>query len=285
MYSSLLFLIVQTVILWLLPQESLGKENPDKKIKFTYSADISNGLWYNGHVQVREKAFEGTYLRLKNDLGMHSWISIGGTASVNFYKKNIFEFTYSRHYFEGSQKLSNSTWFNGALYVTNSTADIHRTIYRDFEWIWKTRIFNTSQSDIFLRTSFHYERLQFHVDAQVDETSPLSETYEGFWRQQLPLPSLGIALDHEINQQWSLSAELFSSYLPTIKTWMQEGGHMYLAQSNADARLNISYHYKSLSILTGIWYKHYHIKEESREDENEFILNGIGNKFSVMLSF
>jgi len=262
-----------------------AQKTSDNKVIVTLSADLNYALLYDGHVQVREKSFEGSYLKLKENLGMDSWISVGGTIGMNFSKKNIFEFVYTRHYFEGTGNLSNPTWFNGALYAANSKADIHKTVYRGFEWIWKARIYNTPKTDFYFRTSIHYERLKFYVDAPVDENSPMSEIYEGFSRQQLPLPSFGIALNHEITQRWSLTAEVFASYLPTIRTWMQEGGTMYLAQSNVDARLNLLYHFRSLSICAGIWFKHYRVKEESREDENVFLLNGIGDKISVLMDF
>ena len=66
---------------------------------------------------------------------------------------------------------------------------------------------------------------------------------------------------------------------------MQEGGNMNLAQSNTDAKLNILYHFRFLSVSAGVWFKHYRIKEESLEDENEFLLNGIGDHVSLIVNF
>jgi len=268
-----------------IPFLSFGQNESGKKIIWSVSADFSHSFFYDGHVRVRENSFEGTYLKLKQDLGMYSWISLGGTISLNLRDKNIFEFTYTRHYFDGTHMLSNPTWYNGSLYAANSEGDIHSTIYRGFEWIWKARIRHTGNTNYYLRTSIHYERLKFYVDAPVKEDSPTSETYEAFWRQQLPQPSVGMALNHKLTSHWSLCVEMYASYLPKIKTWMQEGGNIYLAQTNMDIRVSALYTYKFLSISAGTWFKHYRIKEESREDENEFLLNGIGDKLSLTINF
>ena len=101
-----------------IPLLGFGQKKEVEKIKFSISTDFNHGLFYNGHVQVRERSFEGTYLKLKQDLGMRSWISSGGTISVNIREKNIFEFNYTRHYFEGTDILPNPTWYNGTLFVT-----------------------------------------------------------------------------------------------------------------------------------------------------------------------
>ena len=178
---------------------------------------------------------------------MSSWISPTITFGINLSNKNIFELTYIRHYFKGSEVIQDRTWYNGTLYAPSSRANIQRTIYMGFEGVWKARIFHSSKTNIFLRTAIDYERLKFYVDAPVDEQSPKSETYEVFSKQQLPLPTIGLYANHKLSLLWSIHAEAFGTYLPITETWMNEGGTMQVGQANTDMKVYLKYQRKMLS--------------------------------------
>lgn len=255
---------------------SLAQGGTEKQTRIYFQTGYDQGLSYKGHVQVREGDYEGTYLGLKEDLGMSSWLSPKITAGINFSDKNIFEFTYTRHFFKGSEFIPNPTWYNGTLYAPSSKASIDRTIYRGFELVWKARIVDGAKTDLYSRVAVIYEPLKFYVDAPVAEESPKHETYETFWLQQLPLPTIGLYANHKISEKWSVNTEVSGGYLPSSGTWMNEGGDVHVEQSNVDARLNVVYKWKLLSLSTGMWYKHTGITEVSVEDKNEFLLNGFG---------
>jgi hypothetical protein len=250
-----------------------------------FQIGYNQGLFYDGHVQVRELANEGTYLKLKKNLGMSSWISPTMMFGMNFSNKNIFEFTYTQHFFKGKEYIPDNTWYNGTLYAPSSKANIKNTAYTGYELAWKVRTFHFSKTDIYTRIAIDYEHLQFYVDAPVDTLSPKSETFEGFWRQQLPLPTIGAFVNHHLSAQWSVNAEAFATYLPVVETWMKEGGAMHVGQSNIDVNLHVLYQGKNFSFSPGIWYKHYRIKEESIEDENEFQINGFGYRLAMAVCF
>ena len=263
----------------------LAQKESEKNLKMYFQIGYNQGIFYNGHVQVRELEYEGTYLKLKENLGMSSWISPTMTLGMNFSRKNIFEFTYTRHFFKGREFIPERTWYNGTLYAPSSKATIKNTIYRRFELAWKARIFHSHKTEIYTRTAIDYELLKFYVDAPIDKESPKAETYEGFWRQQLPLPTIGVYVTHHLSSQWSINGEAFATYLPIVETWMKERGNMHVGQSNIDVNLHLSYQGKYLSISPGIWFKHYEIKEESREDENAFLINGFGYSLAAALRF
>jgi len=264
---------------------NLAKGQPDNHPKIYLQIGYNQGLSYGGNIEVRESVYDGTFLRLKENLGMSSWLSPKMTMGINYSDKNIFEFTYTRHFFNGSEYIPNPTWYNGTLSAPSSKASIDRTIYRGFELAWKARILHAAKTDLYSRLAVNYERLKFYVDAPIAEQSPFRETYEAFWRQQLPLPSIGMYANHQISERWSMNAEAYGTYLPYTKTWMKEGGTMHLQQSNFDANLHLVYKWNMVAVSPGIWYKHFKLKEESKEDENEFLLNGFGYNLALSVYY
>ena len=275
--ATLVFIFQQNI--------SFAQVHPDKSPTLYLQVGYNQGLFYDGNIEVRESIYDGTFLRLKENLGMSSWLSPRMTLGINYSDKNIFEFTYTRHFFHGSEFIPNPTWFNGTLSAPSSKASIDKTIYRGFELAWKARILHAAKTDIYSRLAINYERLKFYVDAPIAEQSPFRETYEAFWRQQLPLPTIGVYANHRFSDRWSMNAEAYATYLPYTKTWMKEGGTMHLQQSNLDADLHLVYNWKMISVSPGIWYKYFKIKEESKEDENEFLLSGFGYNLSLTVNY
>jgi hypothetical protein len=278
--------IILIVVTFILQEETVGAQaKPEKFPQVYFQMGYNQGISYDGHVQVREDKHEGTFLKLKENLGMSSWISPTMTLGLNFESKNIFESTYTRHFFKGSEYIPNPTWYNGTLYAPFSKATIDRTIYRGFELVWKTRIFHSANTNFYSRVAVDYERLKFYVDGPVDKESPKSETFEIFWRQQIPLPTLGVYAEHKISKHWLVNTEAYATFLPLTDTWMKEGGTVHLQQTNFDAKLNLAYKIKFMSVSPGIWYKHFWIKEESSEDENRFLLNGFGYRLTLAVNY
>lgn len=266
----------------------LGNAQSDiKSKKLNYSAAIfsCNSLLNNGHVQVRERSYSGSYLNLNNDLGLKTWMRPGFSIRLDIKKKNQFSFTYCESIFKGGKYLKTETWYNGTLLVADSKADITNSIFRSFEWVWMARVYSKGNHNLFIRTGVLYERLKFYVDAEIDENSPIKETFEKFWKQQQPLPTFGVADIYHINDQLALKGEISFTYLPKVKTWMNEGGIISLKQSNLDVHCVLFYQYKKLFVESGCWFKHLKLLEESNEDSNDFLINGWGYKISVGCSF
>ena len=142
-----------------------------------------------------------------------------------------------------------------------------------------------ANTGIYARAAIDYERLKFYVDAPVDKQSPKVETYEAFWLQQLPLPTIGLYANHRISDHWSVNTEAYGTYFPVTETWMKEGGSVHLQQTNFDAKMNVVYSLKFLSVTPGIWFRHFRLKEKSLEDENEFLLNGVGYSMALSVHF
>lgn len=259
--------------------------NEDKKLKFSISVFSCNSLFESGYVQVREHSFSGSHLNLNNDLGLKHWLRPGFNLSATIKKKNKFSFTYTESLFSGSKYLKNYTWYNGTLLVANSKADIKNSLYRSYDFVWLARINHKENYDLFLRAGVLYERLKFYVDATIADNSPIRETFEKFWKQQQPLPSVGVAAVYRLTNKLLLNGDVSFIYLPKVKTWMNEGGTISLKQSNADANIALNYNFKTTEFESGIWFKHFKLLEESDEDTNNFLLNSFGYKISISYSF
>ncbi len=269
-------------VLLTLSIKGIGQTDDKKKVDIRLSANFFHGLIYDGRIQVREHGYEGTPFGLRKNLGMDKWIFGGGSLALDLREKNIVEFAYSNHFFEGTKQLPDTAWYNGTHYQENAKADISNTIFKSYEWVWKARIFKTERINLYLRTAILYEKLKFYIDAPVDTSSPIVETFEKFWKQQQPLPTIGLAAHYKLSSRLQLRTEIAATYLPKIKTWMNEGGTIYLSQSNFDGQLGFEYRYKFLAAGAGVWFKHFKLIEESTEDHNRFLINGCGYKVNLV---
>lgn len=274
--AAVFFFIISN---WNLGNAQTTSEN--KNLKYIFSVFSCNSFIEDGHIQVREKSFLGSHLNLNNDLGLKNWIRPGLNISVDVKNKNQFSFNYSESIFRGSMYLKDETWYNGTLLVAKSKADIKNTIFRSFECVWMARVCQKRNHNLFIRTAILYERLKFYVDAEIAQNSPIKETFEKFWKQQQPLPTFGVAEIYHFTNNLSLKGDMSFTYLPKVKTWMNEGGVISLKQSNLDAKCVLFYHNKNLCFESGFWFKHLKLLEESNEDTNDFLINGWGYKISV----
>src|SRR5207244_2182700 len=64
---------------------------------------------------------------------------------------------------------------------------------------------------------------------------------EDFYRQELPVPILGLRWDYPLRQRLLLRASLAGGALPRVDSLRKEGGTMYLQQSHADAGVGLAY--------------------------------------------
>jgi len=281
LFEILVFLFI--ISSWSLANGQTSIE--DKNLSFTISAFSCNSFSERGYIQVREFSFLGTPLDLNKDLGIKSWGRPGICINADIKKKNLFLFSYCESVFKGSKYLKKETWYNGTLLVANSKADIKNTTFKSFEWVWMARVHKKGNHNLYIRTAVLYERLKFYVDAEIAEDSPIKETFEKFWKQQQPLPTFGLAEIYHLNDKLSLEGDISFTYLPKVKTWMNEGGVISLKQSNLDAKCILSYTCKNLCIESGFWFKHLKLLEESKEDTNDFLINSAGFKVGIGYCF
>jgi hypothetical protein len=253
--------------------------------RFQLSLSYWQGLTYGGQVQVREFENAGTKFDLKKDLGMRSWIVPQGQLSYQLNKRHRLDMGFTLHSLSGSKTLPEDAWYNGTHLQANTKASIDKSRYYRIELGWQYILLQTNQTTIGIRPAMVYDHINFWVDAPVYANTPRNEKYEKFYRQQLPLPNLGFFANQHISKTTALGASISGTYLPRMRTWMQEGGSMYIEQQNLDAKLFISHRLRNTSLTAGYQFRYFSLLEESGEDTNSILLYGSGLTIGIAHSF
>jgi len=107
---------------------------------------------------------------------------------------------------------------------------------------------------------------------------------EDFYRQELPVPILGLRWDYPLGQRLLLQASLAGGALPRVDSLRKEGGTIYLQQSHADAGAGLAY-LLGRNAQVELWYHftYFFQYEASHEDKNlfELIDDGVQARFTL----
>ena len=96
---------------------------------------------------------------------------------------------------------------------------------------------------------------------------------EDFFRQELPVPILGLRWEHPFGGHWLLRAGVSGGGLPKVDSLRQEGGTVYLRQSHADVSLGLAYIFgRHAELEAGYHFTYFFQHEQSHEDTNLFEL-------------
>jgi hypothetical protein len=107
---------------------------------------------------------------------------------------------------------------------------------------------------------------------------------EDFYRQELPVPVLGLRWVYPFAERWTLRASLSGGFLPRVDSLRTEGGTVYVEQRHADLGLGVVYRLSQMAHIEGGYHFTYFFQEEkSHEDKNLFELfdNGLYARFQV----
>ena len=107
---------------------------------------------------------------------------------------------------------------------------------------------------------------------------------EDFYRQELPVPILGLRRDYPLGQRLLLQASLAGGGLPRVDSLRKEGGTMYLQQSHADAGVGLAHLLgRNAKVELGYHFTYFFQYEISHEDKNlfELIDNGLQARFTL----
>jgi hypothetical protein len=240
------------------------------KHAFTFDlqyADVS------GYVQVREFALDGTRLAL-DDLGIdHALVAalgyeqrLSGVSSLRFRLRWFEE--------SGQGSFPEEIDFNGGIYQAGATLTSTAQL-ADFVFHWQRDLLRFGDGGRFqglVGANFTY--LNFTIDGpQVSS----SDTSEAFYRQALPLPSLGLRVDYPIHDKGTFYAEIFGFAVNNWNSLRKEGGTVSLSQDNAEANIGVRYRLgQRWQLDGGLRYDYLKIDEESNEDGNVFLQRSWG---------
>lgn len=267
----------------LAPAQTFQKNNSQQK--FHISLFHWQGLTFGGQVHVREFEDMGTKFNLLKDLGMISWAASQGQLGYQLTKRHRFDIGYTRHSFDGSQLLPRDAWYNGTHLQANTWASIRKSRYYRLELGWQYTLLQINGTTFSIRPAIVYDHINFWVDAPVYQDTPRNETYEKFYKQQLPLPNLGFLWEQQVGMTTFLGVSMSGTYLPRLRTWMQEGGSMHIEQQNLDAKLFIIRRFDNTSLTASYHVRYFSLLEESKEDTNFLRFYGSGLTFGLSQAF
>jgi len=107
---------------------------------------------------------------------------------------------------------------------------------------------------------------------------------EDFYRQELPVPILGLRWEHPLGQRLLMRASVAGGGLPRVDSLRREGSTVYLRQSHADAGAGLAYLLgPHARIELGYDFTYFFQREKSSEDDNlfELIDSGVRARFTV----
>jgi hypothetical protein len=256
----------------------------DDALAGALSLDVQHAR-VNGFVQVRETTREGTRLPLQ-DLGLSP--------------AQIFALEFEQRLTDRSRLDWRARWFNAG----GSASFDHEVEFNAVSYEAGTTIHSRAQLADF---AFHYEHdlLQFGDGGRLSFLAGSTFTWlnfvmhgteaadtsghdqkEDFWKQSLPLPSLGLRVDWPLTKTQRLYAEGFGWRAIHWNSLRSEGGTVYLSQDNFEATAGWSWRFHPKWELTaGARFDYLAIDEQSHEDGNVILMRSFGPFVGITLRF
>jgi hypothetical protein len=228
----------------------------------------------SGHLKVGEPS-PATRLDIRGDLGIDVAEKVDLSGRYSITPRDALRATVLYWFLDGTSTVSQPVLYNGHLLPPGR---IH------------------TDADI-LRVSLDYERLLLPLPHGGGLTASAGLTYvyfnpalngnsEDFYRQELPVPIVGLRLDYVLVGRLSLLAAVSGGGLPRVDSLRSEGGTVDLEQSHVDATLGLAYAF-TLALRADIGYQftYFYQHEISHADTNEVELQEHGVRFALSYRF
>jgi hypothetical protein len=251
--------------------EGAPAPEPDAgKHAFTFDlqyADVS------GYVQVREFDLDGTRLAL-NDLGIDHAVVVALGYEQRLSDVSSLRFRLRWFDESGQGSFPEEIDFNGGIYQAGASLTSTAQL-ADFVFLWQRDLLHFGHGGRFqglVGANFTY--LNFTINGpQVSS----ADTSEAFYKQALPLPSLGLRVYYPIRNKGVFYAEVFGFAVNNWNSLRKEGGTVSLSQDNAEANIGVRYQLgRRWQIDGGLRYDYLKIDEQSNEDGNVFLQRSWG---------
>lgn len=228
-----------------------------------------------GTVKVTEATSPGTRLNLRSDLGIT--VSEAVEAGVAFFvtPRDAIRATLLNYFLDGSATIDRPFNYNGPTFPAG----------------------HVSSTLDYWRFSLGYERQLLALGAGGRLAGSLGLTYvsldavvhgnhEDFFRQELPVPIVGLRADYPLAGRLGLTASVSGGALPRVDSLRKEGGTVWLRQSHADAGLGLAYDVThALQVRAGYHFTYFFQEEKSHEDTNTFELTDHGFQAGLQWRF
>lgn len=232
----------------------------------------------------------GTLFRL-HDLGIDVSGTLGGSVGFHFTARDAVRASYLYYFLRGSSTQDRSVVFNGQEFTAGSL-DANADFYRVSLAYERTLFSRLSGEQLIGSVGLTYVNFNPTLTGGSPPATASSSSGEAhgpsnsedFYRQELPVPILGLRWDHPVGQHWLFRASVSGGGLPRVDSLRKEGGTVYLQQSHADAGIGLAYIFGPHAQLeAGYHFTYFFQHEKSHEDNNlfELIDNGAQVRFTL----
>lgn len=242
----------------------------------------------SGYIKVGENRgvdVPGTRLGLHGDLGLNLSGAAEVAAGYHLTPRDSLRLSLFTFFLEGSTTLDRDIFYNGTAFVGGSPVDFKFTFPR-FTLAYERDLLPLGEGGGLSGTvGLTYVSL----NAVLRGTGPLGgrkESPEDFFRQELPIPLLGLRAEYPLAPRLRLVASLAGGYLPWVDSLRSEGGTVRLTQAHVDGYAALSYTLTpALSLEGGYRYTYFSQHEKSHEDDNLFVLSDSGVVLGLTVRF
>ncbi|MBI3610313.1 MAG: hypothetical protein HY204_06390 [Nitrospirae bacterium] len=250
-----------------------------------WSGSISlEGSTVDGWVQVRENAEEGTRLRLGRDLGIRRAFSTDLSLAYHFSEQRRVIFTVGTTLLRGNKALPEFAFFDESSYLAGSDLRSDPLFYH-IRATYQQTLWQPPRGDLNLLAGLEYDYLNFSVRG-INASGQVEIQGEDFWKQELPIPFVGLEARYAVSERWSFGASSAVGAVHNVNSFRKEGGTVRLTQRNFDARLSITYQASSrLNLDAGYRFFSFAQEEQSHEDGNRIHLRTHGPVFQAAFRF
>ena len=257
------------------PKARPGRRRPHRQAHWEIRLMRGNP---GGFIQVRENAVRGTPLPLGSGLGLSPLLRLrlGWRDPVGPDQWLVIRLDLSR--FSGQTQFPRTIYFNGVGLAPGRPVYSDTPVVEDWQLTAFDRIGLGSWFHRRLRAAveagFTYVGLTFKLNGSlVNQPNQMSgpHTMEDFITQELPVPQIGLRLVGVLSRHWSLVASILGGHLPNLYSLRNEGGKVYVTQTDREADLGVVYRLGRFGRIGFGWYDRYYMQHEVSQQDGNYI--------------
>lgn len=232
-----------------------------------------------GMIQVRENSIAGTPLPLGPALGFDSIPRLRFEAVDDKGLDGALVLRLDLARISGETVFSQPAYFNGVELAAGQpiTSIANWDNYWQFTLLYRHRLLGDVRgASLTGEIGFTYLGLTYSLQGHpVGAANPAelsgSTTVEDFITQELPVPQFGLQFRYPFTRSWSLGAEFLGGHLPRLYSLRNEGGKVYVTQTNQEFRWGLHYRWSSNLRVGFGWYDRYYMQHEQSAQDGNYI--------------
>ncbi|MDE2273566.1 MAG: hypothetical protein KGL00_05155 [Gammaproteobacteria bacterium] len=232
-----------------------------------------------GFIQVREHSVSGTALPLGPALGMDyvQRVRLAAVDNIGRGRAWVFKSDLARLY--GETMLPTAAYFNGVELAEDKPLTTSASWLNNWQFTalyCQALVVKAAGARIDGEIGFTFVGLNYSLQghpagaANPSEASG-SRTIEDFITQELPVPQLGLELSYPLPSSWCIDASVLGGHLPRVYSLRNEGGRVYVTQTDQEAQLGLIRRWRNGLELGFGWYDRYFMQHEQSAEDGNYI--------------